>query len=83
LSLIFNSFVFLLLVLIPLVSHILLDYLTYHKVYLFAPFSKKLFNVGFIIPKKNIFQFKGKFNENHFMLCNIVFLIICIFIFYN
>lgn len=67
---------YLYMVLIPYVSHVLLDYLVYHKVFPLAPFSHKSMNVGIIPPVYlNIGKY-NKFNENYLLLVNIVVLAI-------
>ena len=73
----FGGIKYLGLVLIPYASHIFLDYITIHKVYALAPFSKKEYQTGFIEPVKPNYQTKkGKFNENHFFILNLIFFLL-------
>lgn len=70
---------YLFLVLVPYVSHVLLDYLTVHTTFPLTPFSHREFKTGFIRPfnptPSNPLR-PGIFSENYILLINILILII-------
>lgn len=68
-----------LLVLIPFSSHVFLDYISIHQARPLDPFSKKVYNVGWIqtrlLNKKDLTNWSG-LNENYFTLINALVLVI-------
>lgn len=75
----FNSIYFWLTTL-PFAAHIVLDYVTIHKVFPFSPFSNKKVKTGFIYPVKTLDVKKMPsfklFNENYITLINLIILIL-------
>ena len=69
---------YLLMVLIPYASHVLLDYITIHEVEPFAPFSKKKINVGIVraFPAKPAIK---AVSEHYMLMLNIILLVIVLF----
>ncbi len=63
---------YLLLVLVPYLSHILLDYLVIHEVSPFATFSKKIYHLGFIkpYPTPKWFLSRTELSENYLFVLN-------------
>ena len=72
------------LVIIPYASHIFLDYISIHNVFPLSPFSRLKVRVGFIKPLHiyKMFDIRGKFNENHFLILNIILFVWSLLNFY-
>lgn len=74
LSILFEPYYFML-VLVPYLSHIILDYLTVNEVSPLAPFSKKRFRLGFVRQfPESIYSraHKKGISENYVLACNIL-----------
>ena len=70
---------------VPYLAHVVLDYLTLHKVRPLAPFSKKQVEVGFFRPYPNAKWLQNNqkgFSENYFLLLNVIMLMLMIRVIY-